>query len=213
MNNFTLNTPDYDIKQMVDVYEPSEDTFLFIDALEADLAFIQARKPTYMLEIGSGNGVITTALGSHLSLTCFTTDINIKACNATRNTGLLNKVQVEPVCMDLASHFRPFLFDILIFNPPYVLTDSEEIIGTGLSRAWAGGIDGREIIDKLLPQMKNILSESGIFYLLLLKENKPDEVAAILEKFGFQHKIIKEKKILGEYLYIVRFIKKQTSKP
>lgn len=49
--------------------------------------------------------------------------------------------------------------DILIFNPPYVPSTSEELKesrernlqGEGIDLAWAGGIDGREILDQFLP--------------------------------------------------------------
>lgn len=43
--------------------------------------------------------------------------------------------------------------DVLIFNPPYVPTDSEEIHGNGIEVSWAGGIDGREVIDLFLPKI------------------------------------------------------------
>ena len=46
------------------------------------------------------------------------------------------------------------LVDILIFNPPYVPTELEEVQQGQehgqISSSWAGGFDGMEVADKLL---------------------------------------------------------------
>ena len=43
--------------------------------------------------------------------------------------------------------------DVLIFNPPYVVTPVEEMEGCGISISWAGGRNGRQVVDKFLPQV------------------------------------------------------------
>lgn len=61
---------------------------------------------------------------------------------------LIYLFQVEVITADLVSclNFQGTV-DLLVFNPPYVLTPDEEITGQ-LERAWAGGKDGRVVMDR-----------------------------------------------------------------
>lgn len=40
-----------------------------------------------------------------------------------------------------------------VFNPPYVPTPDEEVQCQGISQAWAGGFQGRQVTDKILPKV------------------------------------------------------------
>ena len=79
----------------------------------------------------------------------------------TMNTNLLDVSQERTGCTGGVSALSGHSVDILIFNPPYVPTTNEEVVshytdvshGSSnlISAAWAGGIDGRVVIDKFLP--------------------------------------------------------------
>ncbi|CAJ0627248.1 7867_t:CDS:10 [Entrophospora sp. SA101] len=142
------------------VYEPAEDTFLFLDALENEQNFLRSiLKPCICLEIGSGSGCISTFLGMLIDkntslLLC--TDINPYATSITVKTGHQNLIQLDAITTNLTSGLLPRLkhsIDLLCFNPPYVVTDSEELNSNNnniLDKSWAGGINGREVIDQML---------------------------------------------------------------
>ena len=52
-------------------------------------------------------------------------------------------------------------------------------VGCGdLSSSWAGGVDGRQVIDQFLPYVTELLSPSGVLYLVVIKENKPGMIVA-----------------------------------
>ncbi|RKO92252.1 S-adenosyl-L-methionine-dependent methyltransferase [Blyttiomyces helicus] len=197
------------------VYEPAEDTFLFLDALEADLPLLKALDPAVCLEIGSGSGcVITflaTLLGRHSSL-YLSTDVNSLAASATLETGFKNAVPIDTVLTDLTLAVRERLHqsvDVILFNPPYVVTPSEEVGSHSIEAAWAGGIDGRQVIDRALPLINEILSPRGFFYLVVIRENKPEELMAhMASTFTLKSEVVLSRKAGREGLSILRFQRK-----
>ena len=194
------------------VYEPSDDTFLLLDALEADRARLRASNPALCVEIGCGSGVVITSLGAMLpAARCMALDINTTALAVARRTAAANAVpSLELVRGDLLTAFRcfeyrrePTLIDVLVFNPPYVPSEPDEI-GLGcswapkLSAAWAGGVDGREIIDRLLPQLRGRIAPTGSVYMVLEALNKPQEVAAALQEHGFRGEVVRRTDVVHE---------------
>ncbi|XP_068141616.1 methyltransferase N6AMT1 [Drosophila tropicalis] len=209
-----LTSEDYEF-----VYEPAEDSFLLLDALEKDLQFLEEQQPHLCVEIGSGSGVIITALSKKFSNSalCLATDINPRACKATKSTAIKNHAQVECLNCNLTQPLRKRSVDLLVFNPPYVVTSDEEmqlqnIAATerNLVYSWAGGQDGRRVTDILLKQLDDILSPNGVLYLLLLRENKPEEIINYLTKLRFKAVKFMERRIPGEYLYILKVTRLST---
>lgn len=200
------------------VYEPAEDSFLLLDALEADLSKLQSDRPSICTEIGSGSGVIITAVAKALPDTaCFAIDINPRACNVTKQTALKNGATLNVINMNLLNGFRSNVIDVLIFNPPYVVTADEEIDSTEsqhdnpfndkIIRSWAGGTDGRLVMDRVFNAMNDILSPNGSAYILVIAENKPKEIIAKMQTKGFCGSIVGERRIRGEHLFVIRFLR------
>ncbi|PVU69242.1 methyltransferase, partial [Sulfolobales archaeon SCGC AB-777_K09] len=100
-----------------EVYEPSDDSALLLDIVEA----VKGEKA---LEVGSGSGIISVKLAK-LGAEVVSVDINPWASLATKLTGRLNGVDVNVVNCDLSSCFRDQEFDLSVFNPPYL--PSQEI--------------------------------------------------------------------------------------
>jgi release factor glutamine methyltransferase len=99
---------------------------------------------------------------------CIATDINQRAAQCSLATSLRNAQPVSPdrrpplTAEVVQTRFLRGLHqrlaksvDILLFNPPYVVTSSEELhkaqVDGGVEASWAGGVDGREVIDAFLP--------------------------------------------------------------
>lgn len=188
------------------VYEPAEDSFLLIDALEKDLKYLKVKNPTFCLEVGSGSGVVITALGMALpNAFCISTDINFKACVMSKLTASYNKVELDSINMDLVTSTRDNVFDVIIFNPPYVVTETEECGGHDIAASWAGGVKGREVTDRLLDMIPKKLAINGVFYILLIDENIPDEVIKIMTEYRFKHKLLVQRRVKNEHQLVLKF--------
>ena len=212
----SLPTPTYTHmkdEDFLQVYEPAEDTFLMIDSLEADYSFIKSRRPCICLEVGPGSGVVLTFLASIVGPSSYylAVDINPHATLCTKKTGEENGVHIETVVDDMLSSMKTKLsnkVDLIVFNPPYVVTDSAEVGGNSISASWAGGPRGREVIDRFIDLATSLLSSDGVLYLLLLEENDPEEVIELLGRDLFESRVILRRKTGPERLVVIRFIRK-----
>jgi release factor glutamine methyltransferase len=249
-----INTPDWDLSSVNNgsdsdgfgmtastVYEPAEDTFLMLDALQLDLEYmIRSRLhyatsasikcgPLLVVELGSGTGLLTAAVAKALheddkSATvgahCIAVDLNPAACHTTVQTCKLNKVQIDVIQGDLLTWMRcpksmgskhvdmygPV--DVLLFNPPYVRgPDGEpapvpmaykdsvaqnQFVSIMTDAAWlGGGSDGVDVLKRALHQAADLLSERGVFYVLMINYNYAalvkDEMLARQERVTNNH--------------------------
>ncbi|CBK24169.2 uncharacterized protein [Blastocystis hominis] len=115
-----------------------------------------------IVEIGPGSGIISTFLTrivneSHPTAT-LAIDINMDACRITRDTYHQNKVvygdTIRSNLLQCTLQRLQNKVDVLLFNPPYVPTSSEETFLPTIESAYAGGEKGREVIDVLLPNVQ-----------------------------------------------------------
>lgn len=88
------------------------------------------------------------------------------------------------------------VFDIILFNPPYVPTSLEELEDAVAKRdvitaAWCGGPRGRVVLDRFLQQLPASLSRRGACYLVLIKENDVADVVACAQE-QFRRHLMKE---------------------
>ena len=139
----------------------------------------------------------------------FATDINSYANMCTARTVKQNRARnIEVIQCDFAAPLRKRVegkIDVLIFNPPYVPTPNDEVGGNDIAASWAGGDDGRVVIDRFLPNIPILLSKLGVCYMVLVQENKPIELCRILkDKYGLSMSVIRRCKARNEQLMIVK---------
>lgn len=168
-----------------------------------------------VVEIGPGSGVVIGFVNAHAevifgsrSVLTAAVDVNSHACRATGETArkaaaenaLTHGTYLGAAQGDLVAPLREASVDVLIFNPPYVPTEelprqpgpAEAVLKPSfdddsylLSLSYAGGRDGMETTDRLIDSLPTTLSAKGCAYILLCRQNKPDEVKQrIRDSFG-----------------------------
>lgn len=201
-----LTTSDYD-----EVYEPAEDSFLLLDALEQELPKLVSLNPTIALEVGGGSGIISTALSLKLPHTYFiVTDVNKAACKAIQATATKNETKLEVLnttTLKFLSERLKSKVDILLCNPPYVATDNSEAGHVDISAAWAGGDLGMNVTKEVIDALGDILSSSGVAFIVLEQCNKPQMVLEYIRSLNLQCEVVIERRAGREFLKIVKIFR------
>ncbi|CAK9183355.1 unnamed protein product [Ilex paraguariensis] len=159
-----------------EVYEPCDDSFALVDALLADRTNLLEHRPTLSMEL-EANGAYYIA-----------TDINPHAVKVTRETLDVHGVDAPLITTDIASGLArrlAGLVDVIIVNPPYVPTPAEEVGRGGIATAWAGGENGRSVIDKILPIADILLSDKGWLYMVTLTANNSSDICRQMRQKGY----------------------------
>lgn len=113
------------------VYPPSSDSYLMLDAILKDLPSIPQHP--IVVEVGSGTGVLIANYchqlqkeGRSPSL-AIAVDINFDACAYTQKVLADHGILCDVLNCNGLRSLRLQEIDVLIFNPPYVPTEPEEV--------------------------------------------------------------------------------------
>jgi release factor glutamine methyltransferase len=157
------------------VYEPAEDTVLFSENIDVDRGML-------VLDVGTGCGVLGV-LAARKAQLVVAVDINPAAVRCSAENARFHKLD-EKILFIQGNLFTAIIerkqFDRIIFNAPYLPTALGES-KTWLSRAWDGGITGREIIDNFISSACKYLKDEGK---ILLMQSTLIDVNKTIEKFA-----------------------------
>ena len=182
-----------------EVYEPAEDTFLMAEILDV-------KKGETVLDVGTGCGILGI-LTAEKAQSVAAIDLNLFALKCTMFNADLNNVanKIDPVLGDLFAGYKgEKQFDLIIFNPPYLPTNQKTESGKLLEKAWNGGINGREVINRFLTLIPERVEKKGKVIILQSSLSNPDETIKMFRKMGFAAEVIAEKKIFFEKLTVIQ---------
>lgn len=179
----------------MEIYQPSEDSYLFKDFLKKELPkLINKNKNLKFLEIGCGSGILSREALRVLPPKNITAlDINSTAIK------VLKKEPFKTIQSDLFNKLnsKNHKFDIIIFNAPYLPLDPREPKSSRL--ATTGGKRGDEVALKFLKEAKQYIKKNGKIFLLISSLTPLERIKK------FKYKVVARKKLFTEELQILEF--------
>jgi release factor glutamine methyltransferase len=148
--------PTLEIDVSLDVYNPSDDSYLLLKVVEVS-------PDGSLLEVGTGTGLVAVH-AAKLGAKVTAVDINPHAVDCAKRNAARNNVWLEIVHGDLFDKI-PGSFDVIAFNPPYL--PGETTSTTWIEKAWSGGEEGSEVAVRFLRDAWRHLNPGGRIYIIL----------------------------------------------
>ena len=138
-----------------DIYEPAEDSFLFAGNLDI-------QKGAEVMDVGTGSGFLAV-LAAENAKNVLALDVNPYAIRCAKANAALNSLESKIDFMQaslLTALNSKAKFDLILFNAPYLPSEVHEA-ESWIGRSWAGGVNGREVVDRFIMQVTIHLKLGG----------------------------------------------------
>jgi release factor glutamine methyltransferase len=157
------------------VYEPAEDTFLIAEKMRVE-------EDDTVLDMGTGCGILA-GLAAEKAKSVLTVDVNPYAIQCAVKNAENNGVK-ERIDFRHGDLFQPIKqnerFSLILFNAPYLPSEPDEE-KSWIGKAWAGGRNGRKILDRFVMDAPNFLAAGGRIQLV---QSSLSDVNRTIEMFG-----------------------------
>ena len=166
------------------VYDPAEDSYLFAENLDVESG-------DCVLDMGTGCGILGVLVAEKAS-EVLAVDVNPYAIRCAKHNAWLNGVGKKSsfIQADLfGSLGEKRKFDCILFNAPYLPSENGET-DFWLGRSWAGGDNGRFVIDRFVSEAKSYLKTSGKIFLMQSNLSGLDETICGFARNNLQSRVV-----------------------
>jgi len=157
------------------VYEPAEDTFLIAEKM-------RVKEDDTVLDMGTGCGILAV-LAAEKAKSVLAVDVNPYALQCAVKNAENNGVK-ERIEFRRGDLFQPIKqnerFSLILFNAPYLPSEPDEE-KSWIGKAWAGGPNGRKILDRFVMDAPKFLAAGGRIQLV---QSSLSDVNRTIEMFG-----------------------------
>jgi len=153
-----------------------------------------------VLDLGTGCGILAIA-AAQKTRNVVAVDINPEAVRCARINVILNGLEerVKVLAGDLFDPVRGERFDLVVFNPPYLMGEP--------ATPFEQSLFSRDIAERFASRLDQQLSAEGSALLLLSERGTPQRFLRELVGNGFSHTVVEERKALAERLRIHRVVR------
>jgi release factor glutamine methyltransferase len=159
------------------VFRPISDSRLLVACVRAEI-WPGAR----VADVCTGSGLLAVAAACE-GAAATAVDVSRRAVLTARLNARLNRVRIRALRGDLLGPLGGERFDVIASNPPYVPAAAG-------GRAWAGGSDGRALIDRICDAAPERLRPGGALLLVHSSINGEAETLERLAARGLETDVV-----------------------
>lgn len=198
----------YDLTVNQNVLIPRLDTEILIDET---IKLIKERKPSTILDIGTGSGAIAIVLNKETGVKAFAVDVSEKALLVAKQNAETNKADVTFVKSNIFDNIQDLKVDFIVSNPPYIETDvvkglEKEVIENEPILALDGGEDGLDFYREIINNARKHLNKKGML-IFEIGYNQAEDVASLMKQDFKEIRVVKDyggndRVVIGELVWL-----------
>ena len=171
----------------------------------AILTYTGISKNSIVAEAGTGSGYLTSIIARFVK--------KVESYEKNEDFFNLSRKNLEMLKIDNVDIYNKDIsdlkgkFDLIIFNPPYLPEEKHEDSETKL--VTTGGKYGYEILERFFKDAKKFLNKNGKILIVFSSLTKKKKIDSLIKKYGFKFKLLEEKKIFFESLYVYLIERKE----